>query len=101
MIETLSAWGIGQIAAYTGGIIGAAVLAWILKKIPNEKIKKVVGVVFFKLGYFLTGWMTKRIPKFWNKIIEPFLIDLIDNVIGEAVKEFIRGLRSDNDEPPM
>ena len=31
----------------------------------------------------------------WNKTVEPYFIDLIDNTVGAAVKGFIKGLRSD------
>ena len=32
----------------------------------------------------------------WNKTIEAYFIDLIDNIIGGALEGFIAGLRSDN-----
>jgi len=86
-----------EVTTYVLGSVGAVILAWILKKIPNNEIKKVVGTVMFNLGRYgtlkLSQW--KYTAKFWNKIIEPWIIDFIDNVIGEGVREFIRGLRSD------
>ena len=45
--------------------------------------------------------MTLGLSKFrftkdlWNKTIEPYFIDLVDNTVGTAVKSFIKGLRSD------
>jgi hypothetical protein len=33
--------------------------------------------------------------KVWNSQIEPWFIDLIDNVFGSIVRGFIKGLRSD------
>ena len=41
----------------------------------------------------LAKWsITKKV---WNSTIEPWLVDLIDNIVGSAVKGFINGLRSD------
>ena len=76
---------------------GGAVL-WILKKIPNEKICAAVEGCFEKLGILMTAGLTKwwATAKIWNKTIEPYFIDLVDNVFGSAVKGLIKGLRSDN-----
>ena len=38
-------------------------------------------------------WATKKL---WNKTIEPYAIDLIDNVVGGALRGLVKGLRSDN-----
>ena len=41
----------------------------------------------------LSQWkFTKGI---WNKTVEPFFIDLVDNFVGGALRGFIKGLRSD------
>lgn len=98
MIEALTAFFVSKVAVYAGGTSAAFVLAWIMKKIPNDKIKVFVGEFFYKLGVLLTLGLTKwKYTKgFWNSVIEPWFIDLLDNVIGEAVKQFIKGLRSDN-----
>ena len=79
-----------------GGGVSTMIL-WVLKKVPNEEIASKVESVFYGLGKALTlglsSWSaTKGI---WNKIIEPWFIDLIDNTIGSCVKGFIKGLRSD------
>ena len=76
---------------------GGAVL-WILKKIPNEKICAVVEGCFEKLGIFMTAGLTKWsfTAKIWNKTIEPYFIDLIDNVVGGAIRGLTKGLKSDN-----
>ena len=34
--------------------------------------------------------------KVWASTIEPWFIDLIDNVFGSMVRGFIKGLRSDD-----
>ena len=76
---------------------GGAVL-WVLKKIPNDKICAVVEGGFEKLGVLMTAgltkfWATKAI---WNKTVEPYFIDLVDNVVGGALRGLIKGLRSYN-----
>lgn len=98
MIELLTAFATKQAVIYAGGSFGAFVLTWVLKKIPNDSIKKVVGKFMYGLGVTVTLGLSKWkvTAKFWNKIIEPFFIDLIDNIVGHGIQEFIRGLRSDN-----
>jgi hypothetical protein len=83
---------------YTVGGIGAVAIAWMLKRIPNKKLKARFGMLMYRLGVMsslgLGKWkMTRR---FWNKTIEPWVIDAIDNIVGHGIKEYIRGLRSDN-----
>ena len=53
-------------------------------KIPNEKIKAVVGKFFYGLGVTITLGLSKYkyTAKFWNKVIEPWVIDFIDNIFG-------------------
>ena len=38
----------------------------------------------------------KYTKRFWNKTVEPYFVDLLDNLVGHGLAEFIRGLRSDN-----
>jgi len=80
------------------GTSGGGAVLWILKKIPNEKICKVVEGTFEKLGILMTAGLTKfwATKKLWNSTIEPYFIDLIDNVVGGALRGLIKGLRSDN-----
>ena len=79
-----------------GGSAGAAVL-WMLKKLPNEDLYSWVETGAYWAGKAITlnlgSWKWTR--GIWNKTVEPYLIDLVDNVVGEAVKQFIKGLRSD------
>lgn len=76
---------------------GGAVM-WVLKKIPNEKICAVVEGCFEKLGVLMTAGLTKfwATKSIWNKTVEPYFIDLVDNVVGGALRGLIKGLRSDN-----
>ena len=78
-----------------GGAAGAVV--WALKLIPNDDIKEWVGTAFYWMGSARTLGLSKfRFTKdLWNKTIEPYFIDLVDNTVGTAVKSFIKGLRSD------
>jgi len=97
-MEIITGYLTAKVVAYVGGSIVAFILGWILKRIPNEKIKMVVGGIAYKLGVIMTIGLSKwkYTGKYWNKTVEPFFIDLVDNVIGEGVKQFIKGLRSDN-----
>ena len=84
---------LGMIAG--GGTAGVAL--WVLKKVPNEKICSFVESASEKLGTIMTlglgKWsLTKGV---WNSTVEPWLIDLIDNVFGSMVRGLIKGLRSD------
>ena len=80
------------------GLSSGGALVGILKKIPNEKICAVVEGLFEKAGVLMTAGLTKWsfTRKIWNKTIEPYFIDLVDNVVGGALRGFIKGLRSDN-----
>ena len=84
---------LGMIAG--GGTAGVAL--WVLKKVPNEKICSFVESASEKLGTIMTlglgKWsLTKGVC---NSTVEPWLIDLIDNVFGSIVRGLIKGLRSD------
>ena len=83
---------------YAAGGIGAVVVAWVLKKIPNKTIKAKIGMLTYGMGITCSLGMGKwRYTKaFWEKTIEPYVVDLLDNVISHGLAEFIRGLRSDN-----
>jgi|TARA_Y100001963_G_scaffold138907_1_gene204222 hypothetical protein len=84
-------------ATMLGGIGGGGIVLYILKKIPNESICSVVETTFESLGKCMTlglgKWSFSK--KVWNSQIEPWFIDLIDNVFGSIVRGFIKGLRSD------
>ena len=57
-----------------------------------QKIKEARGKGN-KLDSFSLHFFTKQ---FWNKYIEPWFVDLLDNVVSHTLQEFLRGLRSDN-----
>ena len=88
-MENLTLW-------LSGG--GSAIALWVLKRIPNDKIKSVVFNVFYRVGVVATLGLSKcKFTKsIWNKTIEPYVVDLISNTFGAALDGIIKGLRSDN-----
>ena len=80
------------------GLGGSGIALFILKKIPNDKICAFVEGSFEKIGVAMTAGLSKFkwTKGVWNKTIEPYFIDLIDNVVGGALRGFVKGLRSDN-----
>ena len=85
-----------NIGIFAGG--GSAIALFLLKRIPNEKIKSLVFNVFYKLGVVFTLGLSKWkfTRQLWNITIEPYFIDLIENTFGSALDGLIKGLRSDN-----
>ena len=87
----------GNTAMIAGGGTAAMVL-FILKKVPNEHICSVIETTFESLGKVMTlglgKWSVTK--KVWNSTIEPWFVDLVDNFFGSMVRGFIKGLRSDN-----
>ena len=80
-----------------GGGASAMVL-WVLKKVPNEHVCSVIETSFESVGRVMTGGLSKFSwsSKYWNKTVEPWFIDLVDNIFGSMVRGLIKGLRSDN-----
>ena len=80
-----------------GGLTGSSVALFILKRIPNEEICKYIEGLFFGIGKTctlgLSSWSWSK--GLWNKTIEPYFIDLLENVVGGFVSGAVKGLRSD------
>ena len=38
----------------------------------------------------------KWTKKIWNKTLEPYCIDAIDNIVVTGISKFVEGVRSDN-----
>jgi|TARA_R100000789_G_scaffold37964_1_gene40466 hypothetical protein len=89
----------GAAVGYAAGGAGAVAIAWILKKIPNSVIKAKFGRLMYGLGVTCTLGLSKWkfTKKFWNKTIEPWIIDAIDNIVASGIKSFCDGMRSDNE----
>ena len=91
---------LGFVSNNTGLLAGggtAGIILWVLKKVPNKEICALVETMFYGLGKTMTLGLSKwSITRdFWNNTIEPWFIDLVDNVVGGAVRGFIKGLRVD------
>ena len=52
----------------------------------------------YNLGVICTLGMGKWkwTKKVWNKTIEPYFVDAIDNILVTGISKFVDGLRSDN-----
>ena len=92
---------LGIVSNNSGLIAGggsAAIVLWVLKKIPNDKICSVIENGAESVGRVLTLNLSrwKATKKVWNSTIEPYFVDLIDNICGSVVRGLIKGLKSDN-----
>ena len=89
--------GVEAVQYAAGGVVAVGV-AWALKKIPNKKIKVKFGMLMYYAGCACTLGLAKFkwTKKVWNKTVEPYLVDAIDNIVAHGIQEFVRGLRSDN-----
>ena len=89
--------GIGAVKWTVGGICGVLV-AWGLKRVPNAKIRAKTGLLGYTAGVTMTLGLAKWkwSAAIWNKVLEPWVVDLLDNCISHTLQEFIRGLRTDN-----
>ena len=99
MIEFITAKMTGEVVAYAGGGIAVMVSTWLLKRIPNDVIKAKVGLAMYGMGVGLTLGMSKwrYTKRIWNKTIEPYIIDAIDNILVSGLYKFVEGMRSDNE----
>ena len=98
MLSALTALATKKVAVYAGMGVAGMATAFVLKKIPNKTIKAKFGSWMYGLGVLCTlglgKWKwTKGV---WNKTIEPYLIDAIDNILVTGISKFVDGLRSDN-----
>tara|TARA_Y100001963_G_scaffold82701_1_gene114647 strand:- start:1810 stop:2103 length:294 start_codon:yes stop_codon:yes gene_type:complete len=92
---------LGAVSGNSGLLVGggaSAVVLWVLKKVPNESICSVIETTFESIGRVITLGLNKwsATKGVWQSTIEPWFIDLVDNVFGSIVRGFIKGLRSDN-----
>lgn len=80
------------------GVSGGVVIAWVLRKIPNDKIQAVVGKFFYALGVTMTLGLAKwkYTAPFWESKIEPWFIDLVKNIVNTALDSWETGMRSNN-----
>lgn len=78
------------------GIAAAAV--GVAKQIPNHKVRATLTPIFYRAGVLATLGLARSpaLGPIWNKTVEPYVVDLLDNVAFAVHEGFIRGLRSDN-----
>jgi len=97
MLEWLGTYVTGEALGYVGGITATAVVGWIFKKIPNATIKAKFGAFCYGAGVACTLGLAKWkwTSKVWNKTIEPYFIDFLDNVFVHGLTKFKDGMRSD------
>ena len=98
MLESLAALATKKVAVYAGMGVAGAATAIALKKIPNKTIQAKFGSWMYNLGVLCTLGMGKWkwTKKVWNKTIEPYFVDAIDNILVTGISKFVDGLRSDN-----
>ncbi len=92
---------IGLATNNSGLLVGggtAGIILFVLKKVPNDQLANVVETAAETCGTVMTAGLSKWSfsKKFWNSTIEPWFIDLFDNVMGGIIRGFVKGLRSDN-----
>ena len=92
---------LGVLSNNSGLMVGggaSAMVLWVLKKVPNEHICSVIETACESVGKVMTLGLSKWsvTKKVWNKTVEPWFIDLVDNVFGSVIRGFIKGLRSDD-----
>ncbi len=78
--------------------IATVILLYVMKRIPNEKIYGFVSGFFKKLGIGCTLGLN-RYPwtaPFWEKHVEAWVVDLLENTVGAALNGYIEGLRTNN-----
>jgi len=98
MLEIIGGILTKKATAYAGVGLAGIVSAWILKKIPNDVLKAKFGNFMYGAGVACTlglgKWKwTKGI---WNKYMEPWVIDAVDNIVVTGIAKWVEGLRSDN-----
>lgn len=91
---------LGVLSNNSGLMVGggaSAMVLWVLKKVPNEHICSVIETACESVGRVMTLGLSKwSVTKnVWNSTIEPWFIDLVDNIFGSMVRGFIKGLRTD------
>ena len=98
MLESLVALATKKVAVYAGMGVAGVATAFVLKKIPIATIKAKFGSWMYNLGVLCTLGMGKWkwTKNVWNKTIEPYFVDAIDNILVTGIAKFVDGLRSDN-----
>ena len=77
---------------------GALLIAYILKKIDNKWVYNPIYTACYGVGVLCTVGLSKWTwtRGIWNKTVEPFIVDLLDNIISAIRDGLFEGLHSDN-----
>jgi len=81
-----------------GAGIGLILLGYILKRIDNKWVYKPIYGICYTAGVACTVGLSKWrwTRSAWNKTIEPFVVDLLDNIFSAIKDGLFNGLHSDN-----
>ncbi len=81
-----------------GAGLGVLILGYVLKKIDNAWVYKPIYGVCYAVSVACTVGLSKWkwTKGVWNKTIEPFVIDLVDNILSAVKNGITDGLHSDN-----
>ncbi len=84
-------WGVGGILT--------VLVAWLLKRIPNDVLKAKFGAMGYGLGSFISSFVCniKWAKMVWQKVVEPWIIDTFLNVFTYFFYMLGEGLKADND----
>lgn len=97
-MEFITAWLINYGLITAGSTIAVFIGGWILKKIPFDRMAKWAEGIGLKQGAAITGFCNAKLPKLWNAVIEPIVIDTIHAVCFAWIRGLIAGLKSDNEK---
>ena len=98
MLEIIGGILTKKATAYAGAGLAGIAAAWALKKIPNNVLKAKFGNFMYGAGVACTLGLSKFkwTKSIWQKYLEPWVIDAIDNIVVTGISRFIDGMRSDN-----
>jgi len=71
---------------------------YVMKLMPNEKVYAGVRMFFRGIGIIISKTMcaVPIVGSIWNKVIEPYFIDLFQNTILAMCDGLVSGLKQDN-----
>ncbi len=87
LLTTPQGIGVGLIALISG---------YVLKRADNKWVYAPIYYICRKIGVACTLGASRWAPKLWNRTIEPFIVDLLDNIFSAIKNGLFDGLHSDN-----
>jgi len=100
MVEIITSFALKYALELAFGTASAAIITWILKKIPTAKARQWIYTVFFKIGVKISAFFAhwKFTKSIWNNSLEPWIIGFVDMIFGAIISGLFDGLRSDNEK---